>query len=253
MWTAWVRRCGGTVHAMYARKPGGDVAAGRVDPLELAVAALRCGLVDACVAGATRTTADVLRSGLRLVGLDTGVATVSSCFLMVLPTGTPVVFADCAVLPDPTAPQLADIAVAAADSYRALVGGTPRIAMLSFSTRGSAAHPAVGKVRAATELVRRRTPGTPVDGELQFDAAFVHTVGAKKAPGSPVAGQANVFVFPNLDAANIGYKITERVGGAVALGPILQGLRAPLLDLSRGCSVTDLETLAVLSAVRAGL
>jgi phosphotransacetylase len=241
----------GTLDALHARKPGGDVTAGRSDPLELAVAALRCGLVDACVAGATRTTADVLRSGLRLIGLQAGVCTASSCFLMVLPTGAPVVFADCAVLPEPTVPQLADIAVAAASTYRSLIGGTPRIALLSFSTRGSASHPSVGRVRAATEIVRERMPGVPVDGELQFDAAFAEGVGARKAPGSPVAGQANVFVFPNLDAANIGYKITERIGGAVALGPILQGLRAPLLDLSRGCSVTDLEMLSVISAVRA--
>lgn len=221
------------------------------DPVLLTAAALQAGIVDCGVAGAARSTTDVLRAGLRVIGLQEHVATLSSSFLMVLPDGRALTFADCAVLPDPSERQLADIAVAAAATHEALTGAEPLVAMLSFSTLGSAEHEVVGRVRSATDLVRRRRPEVLVDGELQFDAAVVEAVSAHKAPGSEVAGQANVLVFPNLGAGNIGYKITERFGGALALGPILQGLRAPLNDLSRGCSVADVEVVSLVSAMQA--
>lgn len=220
------------------------------DATFLAAALLCRGEVDAVVAGATRPTADVLRAGLRVVGLADGVTTLSSSFLLIFPDGRRMTFADCAVVPDPDVVTLADIATSAARTHRQLTGEQTAIAMLSFSTRGSASHPRVDIVRAATKLVRARQPELPVDGELQFDAAIVASVAVKKAAGSAVAGRANVLVFPNLDAGNIGYKIAERLGGAVALGPILQGLAAPLNDLSRGCSSSDIEIMALLSAAQ---
>ncbi len=223
----------------------------KTDPTVVAAAALRAGQVDACVAGATRPTADVLRVGLRVVGLTAGVRTLSSCFLMLLADGRQLTFSDCAVVPDPSSEQLADIATAASNTHRALSGDDPIVAMLSFSTQRSANHSRIDTVREATQHVRHQQPHLRIDGELQLDAALVESTAATKAPHSSVAGQANVLVFPNLDAGNIGYKIAERLGGAVALGPILQGLAAPINDLSRGCSSSDIEEIVLLSAIQA--
>jgi phosphotransacetylase len=237
------------IHDRMVTRPQ-HVAAALTDPVSLAAAALRAGYLHGCVAGATRPTADVLRAGLRIVGLTPGLRTLSSAFLMVLPDGRTLTFSDCAVVPDPDPAELADIALAASTTHLQLAGQTPVVAMLSFSTQGSASHPRVDRVRAATELVRAAAPDLHVDGDLQFDAALIAEVGLSKAPGSTVAGRANVFVFPNLDAGNIGYKIAQRLGGATAMGPILQGISAPLNDLSRGCDSRDIELMATVSAVQ---
>jgi len=197
------------------------------------------GLADASVAGSVASTGNVLRAGIQCVGMKPEISIVSSFFLMIFPDFN-YSFADCAVVPNPDETQLADIAIATADNYKKLIGEDPNVAMLSFSTKGSAKHESIDKVLSALSKVKQKRPDLNVDGELQFDAAIIDSIGKRKAPGSNVAGRANVFIFPDLNAGNIAYKITERLGGAVAVGPIVQGLKKPFFDLSRGCSVDDI-------------
>ena len=223
-----------------------------------ACVALKMGDVDGVVGGAVFSSGDVLRAAFQVVKPAPGINSVSSCFVMIPPeegfkynTEPAYIFADCAVIPYPTVDQLADIAVAANDSAKNIIGIEPKIAMLSFSTKGSASHEAVDKVRSAYEKVKAEHPEINVDGEMQFDASLVPSVGKQKAPTSTVAGEANVFVFPNLDAGNIGYKIAQRLGNFMAVGPIMQGLALPVNDLSRGCSAEDIAATAAITALQA--
>jgi phosphate acetyltransferase len=227
-----------------------------MDPMYFGALMVAAGDAHGFVAGAATATAGVLRALIHSVGVAPGVSVVSSAFLMVVPLPDggerAFVFSDPSVMPNPDAEQLAAIAVAAATTYRGLTGEEPRVAMLSFSTRGSASHPDVEKVIAATAEARRLRPDLMIDGEMQADAAIIPGVAAKKAPGSEVAGRANVLVFPDLDAANIGYKLVERLAGAKACGPLIQGLARPASDLSRGCSTDDVVDVIAMTAAQAG-
>ena len=209
---------------------------------------VREGIADGSVAGSTASTGDVLRAGILCVGMPEGISTVSSFFLMVFPDKT-YSFADCAVVPNPDSAQLADIAVSTAINHEKLTGEKPKVAMLSFSTKGSATHELVDKVIEGLKLAKAKKPELEIDGELQFDAAIVESVGKRKAPGSNVAGQANVLVFPDLNAGNIGYKIAQRLGKCEAVGPVIQVLKKPYFDLSRGCSVEDIVNTAAIAAL----
>ena len=206
------------------------------------------GMADGSVAGSSASTADVMRAGIQCVGIPEGISIVSSFFLMIFPEKV-YSFADCAVVPDPDANQLADIAISTADNHRNLIGEEPRVAMLSFSTKGSAQHESVDKIIDAVKVIKDKRRDLEVDGELQFDAAIIDSIGKKKAPGSTVAGNANVLVFPDLNSGNIGYKIAQRLGGAEAVGPMVQGLNKPFFDLSRGCSVNDIVNTASIAAL----
>ncbi len=208
--------------------------------------------------GAANTTGDVLRAAIKCLGTQKGIKIVSSSFIMIVPDceygeDGVFIFADCAVNPDPTPEQLADIAISSAATGKSLVGMEPRVAMLSFSTAGSARHSLVDKVKQAVEHAREKSLGLSIDGEMQADAAIIPKVGAKKAPDSPIAGKANVLIFPDLNAGNIGYKLVQRLAGTDAIGPVIQGLSKPVNDLSRGCSVSDVVQVAAITAVQSML
>ncbi|MDD2936864.1 MAG: phosphate acetyltransferase [Proteiniphilum sp.] len=226
------------------------------DPLFLACLMIKNGDADGEIAGAQNTTGDVLRPALQIIKTSPGVKVVSGAFLMFTQTpqygenGT-LLFADCAVMPNPTAEELASIAIASAETMRSLVGVEPKVAMLSFSTKGSATHEMIDKVSEATRLAKEINPSLLIDGEIQADAALVESVGISKAPGSAIAGKANVLVFPSLEAGNIGYKLVQRLGNAEAVGPVLQGMAAPVNDLSRGCSVEDIYKMVAIAANQA--
>ncbi len=227
------------------------------DPLYLGCLIIKNGEADGQVAGAKNTTGNVLRAAFQVLKTAPGVSVVSGAFIMMLPDGCPygengiMVMGDCAVLPDPNAQELAQIAVSTEKTARDLAGIEPRVAMLSFSTKGSAKHERVDKVVEATRLAREMNPNMQIDGELQADAALVPSVGASKAPGSDIAGKANVLVFPSLEVGNIAYKLVQRLAGATAVGPVLQGLAAPVNDLSRGCNVDDVYKTILLTCNQA--
>jgi phosphate acetyltransferase len=226
------------------------------DPLYFGALLVREGYANGMVAGALNSTANVMRAAFHCVGTAPGISTVSSVFVMIVPDcpfgadGT-LIFADCAINPNPDAQQLADIAISSAGTAKALCAMEPKVALLSFSTMGSGGdHPDVLKVREALRIIREKAPDLAVTGEMQADAALIESIGAKKAPGDPVAGKANVLIFPDLDAGNIGYKLTQRLAKAEAVGPVSQGLAWPINDLSRGCSVDDIVNVAAITILQ---
>jgi phosphate acetyltransferase len=226
------------------------------DPLYLGVLMIKNGDADGEVSGADHSTGDVLRPAFHYVKTAPGISVVSGAFIMILPDKSfgqdgVIIFADGAVHPDPTDKELAEIAVASAHTARAIAGYEPRIALLSFSTKGSAKHEMVDKVVSATKIAKEMAPDLIIDGELQGDAALVEDICAKKAPGSQIAGKANVLIFPNLESGNIAYKLVQRLAHAEAIGPILQGMAAPINDLSRGCSVNDIVSMIAITANQA--
>ena len=226
------------------------------NPLYLSVLMIRNGDADGEVAGADNATGDVLRPAFQIVKTQPGISVVSGAFIMILKDKEfgedgIIIFADGAVHPDPTAEELAEIAVSTGQTARNLLGFEPRIAMLSFSTKGSAKHEMVDKVVKATELAKQKDPSLKIDGELQVDAAVIPEIGHKKAPDSEIAGKANVFIFPSLESGNIAYKLVQRLAHAEAIGPVLQGMAAPINDLSRGCSVSDIVSLVAITANQA--
>jgi len=228
----------------------------KTNPLYLATLMIKNGDVDGEVAGADNATGDVLRPAFQYVKTLPGISVVSGAFIMILKDNTygengMLVFADCAVHPDPNASELAEIAVATAQTTKSITGMDPKVAMLSFSTKGSAKHPMVDKVVEATKLAQEMAPEFEFEGELQADAAIVEAIGKKKAPDSKIAGKANVLVFPTLETGNIAYKLVQRLAGAEAIGPVLQGMAAPINDLSRGCSVDDIVNLVAITANQA--
>lgn len=227
------------------------------NPLYLGCLMIKNGDADGQVAGALNTTGNVLRAAFQVIKTKPGINVVSGAFVMVLPEGSAygtnglLIFADCAVIPDPSAAELAQIAVSAAQTARDIAGMEPRVAILSFSTKGSAKHEKVDKVIEATKIAKEMAPTLPLDGELQADAALVPSVGSSKAPNSDIAGRANVLVFPNLEVGNIAYKLVQRLGGVEAVGPVLQGLAAPVNDLSRGCSPDDIYKTIIITCNQA--
>jgi len=227
-----------------------------MQPLYIGPLLIKLGYADGEVSGAEHPTGDVLRPAFQIVKTAPGSSVVSGAFIMILKDSTYaedglLVFADCAVNPDPTDVQLAEIAISSAETAKKIAGVDPRVAMLSFSTHGSAKHPMVDKVVSATRIVKETRPEIAIEGEIQSDAAIVEAIGQKKAPGSKIAGHANVLVFPDLNSGNIGYKLVQRLAGAEAVGPVLQGMAAPINDLSRGCSVDDIVNLVAITANQA--